>query len=242
MTRLAVALAASVTLAALAGCETTQQQSAQIAKRLGHQSAVAVTTHIGAANPYVKIDRLALVHSKAGTAAAVELTNTSPAAQAVIPIVITVDDAAGRVVYTNDTVGTSSPSGELSLLRSHATAWWVDGNVLASGGTPVIVSAKIGAPQAAAPAQPAELTASGLASGSNFVGPVISGTLVNGSQTPESAVTLYAVALVGTRVVAAGQSLVPQIGAHAKTPFQVTLIGSAKGAVPAVTVAPARPD
>jgi hypothetical protein len=234
-------LAGSVTLSLLAGCETTQQQSARIEKRLGHQTAVALTTHLGATNPNIKIDRLQLIRSHAGTAAAIELTNTSADAQAGIPIVISVDDAAGKQVYTNDTVGTSSPTGELSLLAGHATAWWVDANILASGGQPATLTVKIGTPQLRAPAQSSPLTASDLAGGSNFIGPLISGTLVSGSSTVQSQVTLYAIALQGSRVVAAGQSLVPEIAAHARAPFQVGVYGTVKGAALVVTAAPARP-
>lgn len=242
MRRVLVVLAASALLSLLAGCETTQQESARIAKKLGHQTAVAVTTHVGSANPNIEIDELQLVRSGSATAAAIELTNTSASPQEGIPIVIDAYDAAGREVYSNDTVGTSSPSGELSLLAGRATAWWVDGNVLANGGTPVRLTVKIGLPQLHAPAQLPALSAGGLSAGSNFIGPVIGGTLVNGSGGVASDVTIYAVALAGRRVVGAGQSLVPQIAAGARVSFAVNVTGTAKGAVPIVTVAPARPQ
>lgn len=239
MIRGGVALAAAAVAIALAGCESTEQESAQIAKRLGHQTADATVTQISGANTAIRVDQAQIVHSSSGTAAALELTNTSATAQADVPIVITVKDAAGATVYSNDTVGVDSPSGELALLAAHATVWWVDSSVLATAGTPASVTAQIGKPTAAAPAQPSGLSASKLSSGSNFVGPYIQGTALNASSTAQSDVTLYAVALAGGHVVAAGQSLVPSLAAHGSGAFQVNVLGSPKGASLAVTTAPA---
>jgi hypothetical protein len=236
----AAALAAALALVALTGCETTEQESARIGARLSHVDTRVATTQIGASNPNIRVDTSTLVTSASGTAAALKLTNTSATAQADIPILITAIDAAGKVVYTNDTVGTSSPSGELSLLPAHASVWWVDANVLASGGTPVHVVARIGKPGAAAPASSAALSASHLTVGSNFIGPLIGGTVVNGSSAPQTQLAIYAVALSHGHVVAAGQSALPSLGAHASASFQATVIGKPKGATAAVTIAPAR--
>ena len=237
MSRRSAALLTLLAAIALAGCESTEQESAKIAKRLGHQRASAAVTKIKGANSSVRIVSAQIVSSAGGTAAVLELSNSSSHAQADIPILITVYDAAGKAVYSNSTVGESSPSGELSLLGAHATVWWVDSNVLASGGTPVRVVVKIGAPTASPPAQ--SLSASRLASGSNFVGPFISGSASNSSAAAETDVTVYAVALAGARVVAAGQSLIPSLPAHGSASFQVNVDGKAKGATPAATIAPA---
>jgi hypothetical protein len=239
MIRGGVALAAAAVAIALTGCETTEQESAQIAKRLGHQTAYAKVTQISGSDHGVRLDEAQIVHSSAGTAAALELTNTTATAQADVPILITVKDAAGASVYSNNTVGEDDPSGEIALLPAHATVWWVDGTVLASGGTPASVSAQIGKPTAAAPAGATALSVSKLGSGSNFVGPYIQGTALNAAGSAQSNVTVYAVAVSGGHVVAAGQSLIPSLPAHGSASFQVNVVGSAKGATPAVTVAPA---
>jgi hypothetical protein len=240
MTVRAVALAAIVVAAVvtLAGCESTEQESAQIAKRLGHQSAGVTITKVGAANHNVRVDQRQLVQSSSGTAAALELTNKSARAQVDIPILITVYDHAGKPVYSNDDAGADAPSDELSLLPAHATVWWVDPNVLASAGSAVSVSAKIGASTTSAPPA-AVLAASHLHSGSSYVGPFVGGKVLNRSTTAQTDVTIYAVELAGGHVVAAGQSLVASLAAHASASFQVSLIGSAKGAKPAATAAPA---
>jgi hypothetical protein len=233
------AFASAIVAVLLAGCETTEQESARIAKTLGHQSTAVAVTKIAGTNREVRVDKAALVSSAGGTAAALELTNTSAKAQADVPILITVTDAAGKPVYTNDTVGTSSPSGELSLLPAHATVWWVDGNLLLSGGAAVHVVAQIGKATTVAPATTTTLSATHLNVGSNFVGPLIGGTVTNGSSAPQTQLAIYAVALSGGQVVAAGQSALPTLGGHASAPFQVTVVGKPKGATTAVTVAPA---
>jgi hypothetical protein len=233
---LAVAAAAMVSLA---GCETTEQESAKIGQQLGDQRAGVTTTHIAAANRYVRVSESQLVRSSAGTAAAIELTNSSDSAQVDVPILITVDDATGKAVYTNATVGTTSPIGELALLPAHSTRWWVDADVLASGGSAASVTARIGAASSAAPAPAATLNARKLHTGSNYIGAFVGGSVVNGSAAAQADVTIYAVALIGTRVVAAGQSVVASLAGHASAPFQVSLIGSAKDASAAVTIAPA---
>ena len=235
--RAAAALLALLGALSLAGCESTEQESAQIAKRLGHQRADAAVTQIKGTNASVRVDQARIVSTRAGTAAVLELTNTSNRPQADIPILITAFDATGKAVYTNATVGESSPSGELSYLAAHATAWWVDGSVLVAGGTPVRLTARIGEPTASA--VPLSLSVSNLATGSNFVGPLISGKAVNGSATAESDATVYAVALVGGHPVAAGQGVIPALAAHASASFQVNVIGKASSGSVAATVVPA---
>jgi hypothetical protein len=236
MTRGGVALAAAVLAIALTGCESTEQESAQIAKRLGRQTADAAVTQIKTTNSAVSVRSAQIVRSKAGIAAAIELKNTSGKAEADIPILITAYDAGGKAVYSNATVGVSSPLGELSLIGPGATVWWVDPNVLASGGAPVRVSARIGASTATAPTT--FLSTNGFGTGSSFIGSFISGRASNAGGTVAADVTLYAVALEGSRVVAAGQSLVPTLAAHGASTFQVGVIGNPKGATYVVTAVP----
>jgi hypothetical protein len=228
MSRGGIAPLALLATIALAGCETTQQKSAQIAKRDANQTADAQQTKIGAASKTIKVDQAQLVHTSSGTAAAIQLTNLSSQAQAHIPIILTAYDAAGKAVYSNNTVGADVPSGELTLLGPRATVWWVNSNVLAGAGTPVRVSAQIGAGKT--PATTPALSVSRLSSGSNFVGAFISGRARNGSTKAQSQVTIYAVALDGTRVTAAGEDIVPSIGAGSSATFQVTVTGITKRA------------
>lgn len=237
MSRPAYAVAAALLALALAGCETTEQKSAAIAKRLAHERANVSITRIARASKTIKVLSAQLVRSSGGTAAVLELENTSGTARANVPILISVKDAAGKTLFTNATAGSSTPSGEISLIGGHATAWWVDANVLVARGTPTAVSARVGQ-GVAAPAGAATLTTADLSAGSNFVGPFIAGRALNDAG-PASDVTVYAVALSGGRVIAAGQSLIPALGSHGASTFQLSVIGAPKGGRLDATVVPA---
>jgi hypothetical protein len=67
---------------------------------------------------------------------------------------------------------------------------------------------------------------------------VLGGILVNRSPTASSKVSVYAVALAGKRVVAAGRAAVTVL-AKSSSPFQIFLVGNPTGARTELTVAPA---
>jgi hypothetical protein len=236
------ARAAAATLLAigLAGCETTEQKSAAIEKRLAGRRASTTLTRIGATSKVVKVLSAQLVHSAAGTAAALELRNTSSEARADVAIVIDVTDATGKSVFTNASAGASSPSGEISLIGPHATVWWVEANVLTSDLAPSHVSARVGRGEPAV-AGARVLRATHLTSGSNFAGPFIGGRVVNGAAALDD-VAVYTVAVADGHVLAAGQSLIPRLGGHATTSFQVNVIGSPRRARLTATIVPAHRD
>ena len=119
MRRAAAPLCALVALAA-SGCETTQQLSAQIGHRLGHQSAVAGTTAAGARNRDVRVDATALIAGRPA-AVAVKLTNESASAQTDVPVTLEVRDAKGASVYRNDTKGIEPSLQQIAALPGHAT-------------------------------------------------------------------------------------------------------------------------
>ena len=179
-----------------------------------------------------------LVHSASGTAAVLELRNTSATAVANVPILIFVTDGAGKQIYTNATVGGSSPTGEISLIEAHATVWWVDANVLVGNATATHVSARVGAGTTPPAQAAARVEVTGLTSGSNFIGPFIAGRAINGSAAA-SDLTVYAVALSAGRVIAAGQSLIPSLGAHKSSAFQLSVIGAPKGKSLSAAIVPA---
>jgi hypothetical protein len=237
MSRLARGVLAASLALALTGCETTQEKSAAIAKRLAHQRATVSVRRIATASKRVKVLSAQLVHSASGTAAVLELRNTSAQAVADVPILVSVTDAAGKQIYTNATVGGTSPTGEISLIEARATVWWVDANVLVGNATAAHVSARVGA-GTAAPAQAARIEVTGLTSGSNFIGAFIAGRAINGSAAA-SDLTVYAVALSAGRVLAAGQSMIPSLAARTSSAFQLSVVGSPKGKSLSASIVPA---
>ena len=238
MTRATVAAAAAVVVALGAtGCETTQELSAKIGHKLGHQSAVAGTTGIGAANRQVRVVRAQIVPGNPA-AVALELTNTSASPQVDIPVLIDVRDAKGRSVYRNDTTGIDPSLQQLALLDAHATVWWVDNQILASGGAPSSVVARIGAATGKAPAVLPQLRATKVSASNSFPGPHVDATLRNGSAVTQAQLPAYVVALRGGRVVGAGRGIVASLAPGANAPVEVPMTGAVTGATITVSVAP----
>ncbi len=237
--RTAAALAAAaVTVVALGGCETTQELSAKIGRKLGHQTATVGTTRLGAVNPDVRIAKTVLLSSGGQSVVALELTNTTARTQTDFPVLINVRDAKGTAVYSNDTKGIEASLQQLALLAAHATVWWVDNEVLASGGVPKTVAAAVGASTAGAPASVPRITTADVRASNSFPGPHVGLTVENRSAVGQSQLPVYAVALRGGRVIGAGRGIVPALAAGSSAQVLVPIVGAVAGSTISLTVPP----
>jgi hypothetical protein len=234
----AAALAAGLIVLGASGCETTQEQSAKIARTLGRQSAIAGTTRLGAANRDVRIEEDVLVTAGGQSAVALKLTNTSARTQADFPVLISALDASGRSVYRNDTSGIEASIQQLALLAPHATAWWVDNEVLESGGVPKTATGQLGASTASAPSTLPTITTQGVSASDSFPGPHVSVSVRNRSRIEQRQLPVYAVALRGGTVVGAGRAIIPSLAPGAVAQVQVPMVGSVNGSTISLTVAP----
>jgi hypothetical protein len=242
MIRAAAALAAAATIAiGVSGCETTQELSARIGRKLGHQSAIAGTTKLGAANRAVRVSATALLSAGGETAVAVELTNSGAQTQTDFPILLDVLDARGRSVYRNDTNGIEPALQQLALLPAHATAWWVDNDLLASGGVPATVTVAVGASTASAPASVPAIATKDVSASDTFPGPHVSVTVENRSAVAQSELPVYAVALRAGRVVGAGRGVVAALAAGASAQVLVPIVGTVSGSTISLTIPPTGP-
>ena len=233
MRRAAAPLCALVALAA-SGCETTQQLSAKIGRRLGHQSAVAGAIALGARNREVRVDATALIAGHPA-AVAVELTNQSATAQTDVPVTLDVRDAKGVSVYRNDTKGIEPSLQQIAALPGHATRWWVDDQILGTG-VPTAVTVRVSAATAPTRAAPA-IAASGTSASDAFPGPHVSTTLHNTSSIAANDVAVYAVTIRGGRAVGAGRALVASLAPGAQAAVTIPITGVATGAQIELTVA-----
>jgi hypothetical protein len=239
MTRPAAALAATVAvLLGASGCQTTQELSAKIARRLGRQSAIVTTTGLGAVNRSVRVTASALISAGGQSAVAVELTNTGARAQANFPVLIDVVDAKGHSVYRNDTRGIETSLQQLALLPAHTTAWWVDNEVLTPATASLKVSTAVGASTTPAPATIPTIAATAVSASSSFPGPHVSLTVVNHSSIAQTQLPVYAVALRGGRVVGAGRAIVPTLAAGARTSLEIPITGTVDESTISLTIAP----
>lgn len=242
-TRAALTAAAAVFLPlTLGGCVTTAEQSAKIAAEGDHLIQARASLRVTHPNPVVQIGRTAVIRTAAGTAAAVELRAKGGRAEADLPLLIDVRDAHGRSVYRNDAAGLQPSLQRFGLLRPRHSAWWVSDQVVPAGGTPRRLTARVGAGRSVAVAPRVGL--SGVHLTADAGGQYLTGTVRNHAGVQLADVPIFAVALRGGRVVAAGRALVPRLPARPgpkPVRFRLYFIGSPRGARVELSVAPSLP-
>jgi hypothetical protein len=235
---LAVAALSLVAAAGLSACESTADKSARIAEE-GKQAVQATGTLKIRRNPDVRVARAVVVRGVGGAvAAAVEVRNAGARAQRDVPVLIDVRDARGASLYKNDAVGLQPALQRLATLRGRHTAWWVNDQVTAVS-APRSVRARVGAAPSVARIPRVRVT--GVHFEGDSTGRYLTGTVVNPSRQVLHNVPIFAVALKGSRVVAAGRALVPKLpaaGSSKKVVFRLFFVGEPRGARIAVTVAP----
>jgi hypothetical protein len=224
--------------AGLSACESTADKSARIAAE-GKQAVQATGTLKIQRNADVRVSRAVVVRGAGGTvAAAVEVRNAGARAQRDVPVLIDVRDARGASLYKNDTVGLQPALQRLATVAGKRSAWWVNDQVTAAS-TPKSVSARVGAAPGAG-AIPAVRVSRPHFDGDS-TGRYLTGTVVNPSRSVLHNIPIFAVALKGSRVVAAGRALVPMLpaaGSPKKVVFRLFFVGDPRGARVVLTVAP----
>ncbi len=222
---------------ALTGCQTSAEKSAKLEKTAKLEAALAKRRRTVAErglsvtrqSTNVKVSATAVVHNSEGTAAIVTLRNLSDVAQRDVPIEITVRDAAGHTIYTNDAPGLASALVSVALLPAHATASWIDDQVQAAG-VAASVTAKVGAGEPVPGAIPRLRVEGAHLTNDEASGPELEGIVVNRSSVGQRELVVYALARRDGRTVAAGRAVIPQAEAGTSMRFQVFFIGSPQGA------------
>ena len=239
---IARAVSACVLLAVAAGvsaCESTADKSAKIAAE-GRKAVSASETLKIKPSAELRVARAVVVRGDGGAvAAAVEVRNRGASEQRDVPVLIDVRDAKGASLYKNDTVGLQPALQRLASVRSRQTAWWVNDQVTAAGASRV--RARVGAAPVAKPGSVPRVRVTGAHFDGDATGRYLTGTVVNPSRAVLTNVPIFAVALKGTRVVAAGRALVPKLpaaGSPKKVVFRLFFVGDPRGARVQLTVAP----
>jgi len=217
---------------ALAGCESSQEKSARLAK-LAKSARKEKGIEVTRRNPDVQVLRTAVVHDANGTAAAVELRMRGKRAQAQLPLLLEVSGGRG---YRNDVPGLAPSLTHVALLRPGERVWWVNDQVLADA--PKKATAKVGPPSAKAAPDAPELIAKSLRLDRDSSGAFTSGKLKNGSKVEQRNLTVFAVAEKGGNVGAAGRAGIERLKAGATGRFKVFWIGDPAGARVSVFVPP----
>jgi hypothetical protein len=234
----AVAAIAVLAAAGLSACESTADKSARIAAA-GKQAMQAPATVKIQHNAAVRVSRAVVVRGADGAvAAAVQVRNVGARAQRDVPVLIDVRDARGASLYKNDAVGLQPALQRLATLRGRRSAWWVNDQVTVAS-APKSVRARVGSAPVAGRIPNVGVT--GVRFEGDSTGRYLTGTVVNPSRRVLRNVPIFAVALKGSRVVAAGRALVPKLpaaGSPKKVVFRLFFVGKPRGARIAVTVAP----
>ncbi len=217
-----------VTLA-LAGCQSTQDRSAEIkragANKLRHQHGLVVTRQ----SRDVKVLSTATLHDANGSAVVVRLRNVAAQALVQPPISVEVDDAAGKTVYRNDAPGLETSLVQAALLPARGELWWVNDQVQAAG-TPARARAVVGDARPTAGPTPRI----GLRDVHLFDDPVsglaVKGQAFNRSRIDQPRLVIYCVARRGGHVVAAGRAIIERLRTDKPSRFTVFFIGNPRGA------------
>lgn len=231
----AVALAAG---AALAGCESTQQQAARIRKQgraqLASEKGVVVRTQ----SRTVKVLRTGVVQDENGIAVAAVLRNTSGVAAVNVPIAIDVEDAKGASIYKNDEPGLDVSLTSIASIPAGGTATWVDDQVSASGRA-AKVDVRVGRSTVRGPREVPQVE---IGSPQVVDDPVSGlewhGTAKSASQVDQTRLVISGVVWRGDRLAAAGRSVIPKLTAAKPQKYTILPIGHPKGASPQIAATP----
>ena len=178
----------------------------------------------------VRVVRTVALQDENGTAVVVELRNRSRRAFAALPIAVSVRDRAGKTLYVNDVAGLDESLVAVPSLAPRRRLLWVHDQVTASG-PPARVRAAVGAGarRVAGPLPRIALRGVHL-EGDPASGIAATGKVTNRSAVEQRRLVVFAVALRGRRVVAAGRSIVPRLKPGKSARFTAFFIGDPRGA------------
>jgi hypothetical protein len=231
----AAAVLASLVLTA---CESTQDKAkevqAQNAKLLASQEGISVK------KPFkdVKVLGTTLLHDQYGDAIVVEVRNESKQTLVNLPILLDLRDAKGKSVYRNDLPRLDPALTHVPLLSPGESFYWVNDQLTPSG-TPKSAKVKIGPPEGTAPKKLPVLEVGAPKVQSSPQGVLARGQITNKSQIDQTKLVVYAVALSGGEVVAAGRGQFKNLKAGANPgDYNIFFIGDPRGAEVTVTAPP----
>jgi hypothetical protein len=217
-----------VLVGALGGCvETTQQKNAraqlQDDRLLASRSSVVVTRP----DPNIAVLNVRSLRGPAGGVIAVTLRNEGGRPVSDLPLSVAVLTPAGHTAYLNRQAELPYFQTHIAGIGGKAEATWVfssaspipNGHVFVRAGAPAIpVDKAIGK----LPAITSSLT-SVRSRGRDRA--TVSAQIENRSEAPQDGLAVYAYALSGDRLVAAGTALLGSLGSGATQAVQVPLVG-----------------
>ncbi len=206
-TRGAAALVAVGTLA-LAGCTTTQERSAELAKR-AEKAADAKRFNVGRTNPDIRAASVVTLEGADANAVVVKVVNRAKAPQVVVPIGVDLYDAKKASFFTNRVDGLDAALNNLPLVPP-GTSWWVNNQVPTTKAARTRV--RIGSSRTKVPAVLPKLRVTGVKLVNDGDAKVARGKVENLSTVEQLRLTVFGVAVKDGQVVAAGRSVIEKVG------------------------------
>lgn len=221
----------------LSACESTEQESAKIGREAQSLTAPKGDLQLGRPNHSVHVADATVLSGGGRTAVAVRLTASSKQAQVGVPLIVSVSGTGGKQLYTNSTGELESSLQHIALLRPGQDAWWVDDQVNTTQHA-TAVKVRVGTGHTHSSAAAPRVVVSGVQVGAQAGLPTLNATLTNNSSQAQEKLPVFAVALKGGKVTAAGRAIIESLPAHAHKSFQIFLVGNPAGAALKLTVAP----
>lgn len=233
-----VPVLATLTLV-LPACESTQDTSARLERQGGgalREKGVVVTRQ----NRDVKVISTSAVQDENGTAVVVRLRNTGRRALAQVPITIEVRGAGRKTLFRNDDPGLEPTLVRVPLLPPGHEVTWVNDQVTAAA-RPRDVKANVGyAPAVRAGSLPRITVTPARLDQDPVSGVAATGFAANRSRIEQRKLVIFAVARMGSRVVAAGRAQIPRLKPGKRARYSVFFIGDPRGAKVSVAAPPTR--
>lgn len=228
--------------AVLAGCESTQSQSARLEAE-GANLVKSEKVDLGALNRQIEVVDKVVLSDENGSAVAVVMRNKSDEGLAAAPIGINVKGANGKSVYQNNQAGMETSLIEVPVMRPNSEVYWVNDQVIATA-EPKSLEVKVGEARQRLPADLPEIEVSEPEIVNDPTSGVeATGTISNNSDVEQADIVLYAIARKGEEIVAVGrgQILRLKVGGKPET-YHIFFIGNPTGADVTVIAPPVNLD
>jgi len=223
-------LAAVLCALPLAGCESTQDTSAKLAKqadRAINQKGVKVSK----VTATISASRRTVLQDANGAATAVLLRNRTRRDLRWPAVSIDVRGRGGKTIFRNDEPGLEESLTGPSILRPREAIWWVHDQVFAQDAKARNVAVRVGPARRRAPRElPRIRVTRPKLAGDPVSGIAAEGYVYNRSKLLQRQLVLYAVALEGRRVVAAGRGQIKRLRPGRRAAYQIFFIGNPRGA------------
>lgn len=218
------------TLAIVAsGCQTTADRSAKLESQAGSVLASEKGVVVSKQSRDIDVVDTTVVSDDYGTAAIVELKNTSDKNIAMPPITVTIPGAGKEPLYTNDEPGLDPALTSIALIEKGKPAFWVNDQIPLLAEKPKKSEAIVGKGDQVNGKIP-EIRVGKTEFFADNDGASLRGTVLNNSKVLQTKLVIYGIARKGGKVIGAGTGQVERLAPGRRAGFQLFLIGKHKGA------------